>query len=157
MGYFRELPNMRYPSFLPDKNSSLEFVETKNLFRRIKLRDDFKNMHNYANENINSENIAISNEGIKVKSAKEIIYFLLATEPLTLMLFLIEFLMSININTKNINTKIMLEIIRISRLSSFSLIKLLSIKVKNVIKAKEIVSIKITMINKFLFNKGNII
>ena len=42
MGYFRELPNMRYPSFLPDKNSSLEFVETKNLFRRIKLRDDFK-------------------------------------------------------------------------------------------------------------------
>ena len=44
MGYFRELPNMRYPSFLPDKNSSLEFVETKNLFRRIKLRDDFKNI-----------------------------------------------------------------------------------------------------------------
>ena len=35
---------MRYPSFLPDKNSSLEFVETKNLFRRIKLRDDFKNI-----------------------------------------------------------------------------------------------------------------
>jgi len=62
-----------------------------------------------------------------------------------------------NINTKNINTKIMLEIIRISRLSSFSLIKLLSIKVKNVIKAREIVSIKITMINKFLFNKANII
>ena len=44
MGYFRELQNMRYPSFLPDKNSSLEFVETKNLFRRIKLRDDFKNI-----------------------------------------------------------------------------------------------------------------
>jgi len=44
MGYFRELPNMRYPSFLPDKNSSLEFVETKNLFRRIKLRDDFKSI-----------------------------------------------------------------------------------------------------------------
>ena len=44
MGYFRELPNMRYPSFLPDKNSYLEFVETKNLFRRIKLRDDFKNI-----------------------------------------------------------------------------------------------------------------
>ena len=106
---------------------------------------------------MNSENIAISNEGIKVKSANEIIYFLLATEPLTLMLFLIEFLMSIKINTKNIITKIMFEIKRISRLSSFNLIKLLSIKVKNVIKANEIVNIKISMINKFLFNKANII
>ena len=108
-------------------------------------------------DSMNSENIAIKKEGIKVKRPNEIIYFLLATEPLTFILFLIEFLISININTKNINTKIMLEIIRISRLSSFSLIKLLSIKVKNVIKAREIVSIKITMINKFLFNKANII
>ena len=46
---------------------------------------------------------------------------------------------------------------RISRLSSLSLIKLLSIKVKNVKKAKEIVNINITTINKFLFNKANII
>ena len=106
---------------------------------------------------MNSENIAINNEGIKVKRPNEIIYFLLATEPLTFILFLIEFLMSTNINTKNINTKIMLEIKRNSRLFSFSLIKLLSIKVKNVIKANEIVNIKITMINKFLFNKANII
>jgi len=42
-------------------------------------------------------------------------------------------------------------------LSSFNLIKLLSIKVKNVINANEIVNKKITMINKFLFNKANII
>ena len=51
----------------------------------------------------------------------KLIYFLLAIDPLTLILFLIEFLISININTKNINTKIMLEIRRISRLSSLSL------------------------------------
>ena len=43
MGYFRELPNLRYPSFLSEKTSSLDFVEVKNLFRRVKLRDDLQN------------------------------------------------------------------------------------------------------------------
>ena len=43
MGFFRELPNLRYPSFLPDKTSSLDFVEVKNIFRRVKLRDDLQN------------------------------------------------------------------------------------------------------------------
>tara|TARA_Y100000813_G_scaffold71606_1_gene50721 strand:- start:18 stop:665 length:648 start_codon:yes stop_codon:yes gene_type:complete len=43
MGYFRELPNLRYPSFLTEKTSSLDFVEVKNVFRRVKLRDDLQN------------------------------------------------------------------------------------------------------------------
>ena len=43
MGYFRELPNLLYPSFLPNKNSSLDFIEVKNIFRRAKLRDDLQN------------------------------------------------------------------------------------------------------------------
>ena len=43
MGYFRELPNLLYPSFLPNKTSSLDFIEIKNLFRRAKLRDDLQN------------------------------------------------------------------------------------------------------------------
>ena len=43
MGYFRELPKLRYPSFLPNKSSSLDFVEVKNLFRRAKMRDDLQN------------------------------------------------------------------------------------------------------------------
>ena len=43
MGYFRELPNLRYPSFLSNKSSSLDFVEVKNLFRRAKMRDDLQN------------------------------------------------------------------------------------------------------------------
>tara|TARA_R100001224_G_scaffold98366_1_gene68682 strand:+ start:662 stop:1309 length:648 start_codon:yes stop_codon:yes gene_type:complete len=42
MGYFRELPNLRYPSFLREKKSSLDYIEVKNLFRRIKLRDDLQ-------------------------------------------------------------------------------------------------------------------
>ena len=44
MGYFRELPELLYPSFLSDKNSSLNYVEVKNLFRRVKLRDDLQNV-----------------------------------------------------------------------------------------------------------------
>ena len=43
MGFFKEFPNLRYPSFLSDKSSSLDYVEVKNIFRRIKLRDDLKN------------------------------------------------------------------------------------------------------------------
>ena len=44
MGYFRELPNLLYPSFLPEKTSSLDYIEVKNIFRRVKVRDDlYKN------------------------------------------------------------------------------------------------------------------
>ena len=43
MGYFRELPNLKYPSFLSDKNSTLEYIDVKNFFRRVKLREDLQN------------------------------------------------------------------------------------------------------------------
>ena len=42
--YFKELPTLRYPSFLSDKNSSLDYVDAKNLFRRVKLREDIQNI-----------------------------------------------------------------------------------------------------------------
>lgn len=41
MGYFRELPNIEYLSPLSNRNSASEYVEAKNLFKRVKLRDDF--------------------------------------------------------------------------------------------------------------------
>ena len=44
MGYFRELPNFLYQSFLPSKNSSLDYIEVKNIFRRSKVRDDLQNI-----------------------------------------------------------------------------------------------------------------
>jgi len=56
-----------------------------------------------AKENKNKENIEIRSEGIKVNNEKNIIYFLLATDPLTLILFLIELEISLNIITKNNN------------------------------------------------------
>ena len=42
MGFFRELPNIDYQSVLWDRNSSYDYVKVKNLFRRIKIRDDIK-------------------------------------------------------------------------------------------------------------------
>jgi len=43
MGYFRELPNIEYLSPLSDRNSASEYIQAKNLFKRVKLRDDFYN------------------------------------------------------------------------------------------------------------------
>tara|TARA_B100001778_G_scaffold61580_1_gene48075 strand:- start:65 stop:286 length:222 start_codon:yes stop_codon:yes gene_type:complete len=54
-----------------------------------------------AKENKNRENTEISKDGIKVNNEKKIIYFLFAIDPLTLILFLIEFLTSIKIMKKN--------------------------------------------------------
>ena len=44
MGYFRELPELDYQSFLSDSNSSQNYLRVKNLFRRNKLRDDLQNV-----------------------------------------------------------------------------------------------------------------
>ena len=44
MTYFRELPNLEYQSFLSDSHSSDQYLIVKNLFRRVKLRDDLQNV-----------------------------------------------------------------------------------------------------------------
>ena len=42
MSYFRELPTIQYQSPFSTRSSSDEYFEVKNLFRRVKLRDDLK-------------------------------------------------------------------------------------------------------------------
>ena len=44
MTYFRELPNLEYQSFLSDKKSSTDYLLVKNIFRRVKIRDDLQNV-----------------------------------------------------------------------------------------------------------------
>ncbi len=44
MSYFRELPNLQYQSFLSDSKSSSDYLLVKNIFRRVKLRDDLQNV-----------------------------------------------------------------------------------------------------------------
>ena len=47
MTYFRELPNIDYQSPFKERSSSQEYVRVKNLFRRVKLRDDIKDSITY--------------------------------------------------------------------------------------------------------------
>lgn len=50
MGYFRELPDLEYQSFLSDKKSSKDFITVKNIFRRVKLREDLQNVFTVFNK-----------------------------------------------------------------------------------------------------------
>ena len=51
MGYFRELPNLDYQSFIPkNKNGSGDYIRVKNLFRRSKIRDDLQNVFTLFNK-----------------------------------------------------------------------------------------------------------
>ena len=50
MPYFRELPDLEYQSPFVDSNSSQNYVRAKNLFRRVKLRDDLKNVFTLFNK-----------------------------------------------------------------------------------------------------------
>ncbi len=44
MSYFRELPDLEYQSPLTERISSTQYVRVKNIFRRLKIRDDLKNV-----------------------------------------------------------------------------------------------------------------
>ena len=50
MGYFRELPELDYQSFLSDSDSSSNYLRVKNLFRRCKLRDDLQSVFTLFNK-----------------------------------------------------------------------------------------------------------
>lgn len=50
MGYFRELPDVQYQSFLSDAISSQDYLRVKNLFRRNKVRDDLQNVFTLFNK-----------------------------------------------------------------------------------------------------------
>ena len=50
MSYFREIPNLEYQSFLSSSSGSDEYLLVKNVFRRVKLRDDLKNVFTIFNK-----------------------------------------------------------------------------------------------------------
>ena len=102
-----------------------------------------------AKENKNIEKTEINIAGINVNNEKNAIYFLLAFDPSILISSFNAFLISINMIKKNISNKIMLLMSNVCRLNSLSLIKLLSIKVKNVKKPSDKVIIDIITKNIF--------
>ena len=50
MGYFRELPNLQYQSPYSNRVSSATYITAKNIFRRMKIRDDLKNVFSVFNK-----------------------------------------------------------------------------------------------------------
>ena len=50
MSYFREIPNLEYQSFLSTRKSSDEYLLVKNIFRRVKRRDDLQNVFTIFNK-----------------------------------------------------------------------------------------------------------
>ena len=50
MGYFRELPNLQYQSPYTSRISSSTYVTAKNIFRRMKIRDDLKSVFSVFNK-----------------------------------------------------------------------------------------------------------
>jgi hypothetical protein len=50
MSYFRELPNLEYQSFLSSRKGSDDYSLVKNIFRRVKLRDDLQNVFTIFNK-----------------------------------------------------------------------------------------------------------
>ena len=65
-----------------------------------------------------SENIEINKDGINVNKEKKIIYFLLEIDPLTFILFLIEFFISVKIIIKKVSISKMSVISNIFRFFS---------------------------------------
>ena len=50
MGYFRELPNFEYIANFPNQSFNTDYVLTKNIFKRAKLRTDIANAVNVFEE-----------------------------------------------------------------------------------------------------------
>ena len=50
MSYFRELPNLEYESPFANRTSSSSYIQAKNIFRRMKIRDDLQNIFTIFNK-----------------------------------------------------------------------------------------------------------
>ena len=55
MSYFRELPDFEYQSPFVNSTGASDYVTAKNIFRRIKMRDDLKNVFTLFNKYIINE------------------------------------------------------------------------------------------------------
>ena len=55
MSYFRELPNFEYQSPFANSTGASDYVTAKNVFRRMKLRDDLKNIFTLFNKRVIEE------------------------------------------------------------------------------------------------------
>ena len=83
MSYFNELPDLFYQSPLSTKNSSLEYVRVKNLFRRVKVRDDLQNVFTAFNKYQIPDGVRPDNVAEAVYGAADLDWVVLLTAGIT--------------------------------------------------------------------------
>lgn len=83
MAYFKEFPNLLYPSLLPDKNSSDDYIEVKNIFKRAKIREDILNSITALNSYKIEDNERPDQIAKKVYDDEELDWVILITNNIT--------------------------------------------------------------------------
>lgn len=79
MGYFKELPDAEIQSFLKEKKSSTDYLLVKNLFRRVKLREDLQNIFTLFNKYIIPEGARPDTVAYELYGSSELDWVVLIT------------------------------------------------------------------------------
>tara|TARA_B100000963_G_scaffold337304_1_gene333157 strand:- start:421 stop:1080 length:660 start_codon:yes stop_codon:yes gene_type:complete len=83
MGYFSELPNLQYQSPFSDRLSDSSYVFAKNIFRRMKVRDDLQNVFTIFNKYQIIDGIRPDNVAEELYGESEYDYVVLLTANIT--------------------------------------------------------------------------
>lgn len=83
MGYFSELPNLQYQSPFSDRLSDSSYVFAKNIFRRMKVRDDLQNVFTIFNKYQIEDGIRPDNVAEELYGESEYDYVVLLTANIT--------------------------------------------------------------------------
>lgn len=79
MGYFREIPDAEIQSFLKERKSSSDYILVKNLFRRVKLREDLQNIFTLFNKYIIPEGARPDTVAYELYGSSELDWVVLIT------------------------------------------------------------------------------
>ena len=83
MGYFSELPNLQYQSPFSDRLSDSSYVFAKNIFRRMKVRDDLQNVFTVFNKYQIADGTRPDNVAEELYGESEYDYVVLLTANIT--------------------------------------------------------------------------
>ena len=83
MGYFSELPNLQYQSPFSDRLSDSSYVFVKNIFRRMKVRDDLQNVLTVFNKYQIADGTRPDNVAEELYGESEYDYVVLLTANIT--------------------------------------------------------------------------
>jgi len=83
MSYFRELPDLEYVSPFRDKTSNTDYIKSKNIFKRVKLREDIANNVTVFNRYVIEDNERPDQVAKKVYNDENLDWVILTTNNIT--------------------------------------------------------------------------